>query len=380
MRTTLLILTAVAAGCLSAGAIAGEHDYYRHLRYPKELVPGVGRDKVEQEGGPDAVGYQRRTVEWWPRQGQDIVDIPEGVPLRTWTRNKGQVDKEAQAGVYRNWTASDPETFKAHLLGFRSFGTSASDSDRSKALIPAAVLRMENGEQRAVLDYAPVSRMLWPEDHAFIQEIWEKEYPTLRAKVSQHDCPVAGRPPGGIAGEAPLKHWTDGSPKIPHIEPADGQAKYPRWGWRGDTLVFETPHFHLMARPEVWGKPANWIRPDNVQAQDRYRTHVMEFLENFWTYMEAAGASMPYWRRPGPNCKYLIQIYQSRCAGGWGHCGIGDCNTVAFSHEFFHGQPLGGWGAEAETMCNAGQHTGHPGELQMFNGNFRYPWRNVFYM
>ncbi len=28
-------------------------------------------------------------------------------------------------------------------------------------------------------------------------------------------------------------------------------------------------------------------------------------------------------------------------------------------------------------MCNAGQHTAMPGELQMFSGNFRHPWRNV---
>jgi hypothetical protein len=177
-----------------------------------------------------------------------------------------------------------------------------------------------------------------------------------------------------------LQHWTEGSPKLNPIEPREGKAKYPRWGWRGDTLIFETAHFHLMARPEVWGKPATWIRPNDIEVQNRYRTHIMEYLENFWTCVEAAGASMPYWRRPGENYKYIIHIHQARCAGGWGHCGIGDCNPVAFGHEFFHGQPLGGWGAEAETMCNAGQHTAVPGELQMFNGNFRYPWRNVFHM
>ena len=33
------------------------------------------------------------------RQGQDIVDIPEGAPLRTWTRNKGQLDREALAAT-----------------------------------------------------------------------------------------------------------------------------------------------------------------------------------------------------------------------------------------------------------------------------------------
>ena len=90
---TKLILAAIVAGCVCASTIAEEHDYYKYLRYPKELLPDVGRDKVEQEGDADAPGYNRRTVQWWPRKGQDVVDIPEGVPLRTWTRNKGQQDK-----------------------------------------------------------------------------------------------------------------------------------------------------------------------------------------------------------------------------------------------------------------------------------------------
>ncbi|MHC4507240.1 MAG: hypothetical protein ACYTFI_28540, partial [Planctomycetota bacterium] len=37
-----------------------------------------------------------------------------------------------------------------------------------------------------------------------------------------------------------------------------------------------------------------------------------------------------------------------------------------------HGQPLGGFGWDVESMCNAGQHTAHPGELQMFDGNFPF--------
>ena len=54
---------------------------------------------------------------------------------------------------------------------------------------------------------------------------------------------------------------------------------------------------------------------------------------------------------------------------------------MILGHEFFHGQPFGRWdGLFIETMCNSGQHTAFPGELQMFNGNFRYPWRNVNYM
>jgi len=85
MRTKLILMTTF--GCLLCiGAIAEELNFYKHLRYPSKLVPGVGMDKVEQEGGHDAVGYKRRTVKWWPRKGQDIIDIPEGAPLRVWTR------------------------------------------------------------------------------------------------------------------------------------------------------------------------------------------------------------------------------------------------------------------------------------------------------
>ena len=121
--------------CVCASALATEHDYYANLRYPKELVPGVGRNQVQQAGG-----YQRRTVQWWPRQGQDIVDIPAGAPLRTWTRNKGQTDKEALAGASRNWTTSDGETFKAHLIGFRGFGIDTPDPRfNGYKLTPAAV-------------------------------------------------------------------------------------------------------------------------------------------------------------------------------------------------------------------------------------------------
>ena len=90
MGTTLFI-TAALAGWVWPNAVAEEIDYSGRLRYPKGLVPGIGLNQVEQEGGPAAVGYKRRTVQWWPRRGQDIVDIPEGAPLRTWTRNNDVV-------------------------------------------------------------------------------------------------------------------------------------------------------------------------------------------------------------------------------------------------------------------------------------------------
>ena len=70
-----------------ATAAAAEHDFYEHLRCPRKLKPGVGLDKIEQEGGPDAAGYERRTVQWWPRKGQDFIEVPEGAvaaPVTAW--------------------------------------------------------------------------------------------------------------------------------------------------------------------------------------------------------------------------------------------------------------------------------------------------------
>ena len=364
--TKLNYVACLALFVLAGGAAAEEYDFYKYLRYPKGLVPGVGRNKVAQDGGPSAVGYKRRTVQWWPRKGQDIVDIPAGAPLRTWTRNKGQKDKEALAGVARNWTASDPETFKAHLIAFRGFGTSSADTPA----IPAAVLRLENGRQRAVIDFAPVSRMISREDRDFIHKVWEEVYPKLYAKISKEERPVGT--------DLPLKHWKALPVRFNAMEPwKDANAKYPLWGEKNDRIIFETRNFHLTAATKGGGRPPAWVRPNDIEGQDRFRRDIFEYIENFWTYVEAAGHSMPYWHRPGPNRKYHIIVTPGGSGVGDYHCGIGNANTVALAHEFFHSQPLGGWRSFHYIMGNAGQHTGHPGELQMFTGNFRYPWRYI---
>ena len=56
---------------------AGDCEQYR-MPDPSAALP----DKGTQEGGPDTLKYQRRTVVWLPREGQDIVKIPDGVKLR----------------------------------------------------------------------------------------------------------------------------------------------------------------------------------------------------------------------------------------------------------------------------------------------------------
>jgi hypothetical protein len=90
-----LILTAVAAGCVCASAIAAEHDYYKYLRYPKGLVPGVGLDKVE--AGFDSVLAELREKGITDDELEALKEIAEQLLARTGT----QLDDAVQDGSFQ---------------------------------------------------------------------------------------------------------------------------------------------------------------------------------------------------------------------------------------------------------------------------------------
>ncbi|NQT37519.1 MAG: hypothetical protein HQ581_08525, partial [Planctomycetes bacterium] len=357
-----LISVVLALMCLSVepGLVgkAEEFDFYKNLRYPAAVRPDVGRDRVEQEGGPDAVGYRRRTVRWWPRKGQDVIDVPSGAPLRTWTRNKGQQDPEALAGLCRNWTESDPETFQAHLVGFRGFAVPTPNPTFSDdVLIPAAILRLENGEQRAVVHHSPFSRMLSPEDHDFILKKWQEAWPKLKAPLSQEQY---------VTNPRDLKTFPPDNPGY---------------------LVLESDHWRFQAGSTTWVDDYYLLCPEEPEKQARYRRGTLEFAENLWSYVEASGARMPFWREHGPKYKFAVttgpsikngwQRIDPGNGGGYGCCTVYWCGggprSVKLSHEFGHS------GFHGENGCNALIHTLIPGEMQMFSHNFCYPWRNVMF-
>jgi len=354
-RTLTVLLVTLSYAC---GAKAEEYDFYRNLRYPPKLVPGVGLDEVEQEGGPDATGYKRRTVKWWPRKGQDVIDVPEGAPLRTWTRNKGRHDKEALAGLCRNWTESDPQTFRAHLVGFRGFGVPTPNPVFSdEVLAPAAVLRLENGEQRAVVHYTPFSLMLSPEDHDFIFNTWQAAWPKLQASLSREQYVT--------------------NPRDLDLFPADSPG----------CMVIESEHWRFQTGSKTWADEYYLLCPHQPDKQARFRRGTLEFAEGLWAYVEAAGARMPFWREFGPKYKFAvttgpgikngIEYLDPGNGGGYGCCTVYWCGggprNVKLSHEFGHS------GYHGENGCNALIHTLIPGELQMFSHNFCYPWRNVMF-
>ncbi len=358
MRSVRFVTAVLAAALFTVDTAAEEIDYYENLRFYPELRPDVGRDQVDQDGGPDATGYRRRTVRWWPRKGQDIVDVPEGTPLRTWTRNKGQHDKEALAGLCRNWTESDPETFEAHLVGFRGFGVPTPNPTFSdEVMIPAAILRLEDGRQKAVVHFEPLSKMLCAEDHAFILKTWKAAWPKVQASVS--DAPYITNPRDTAS--------------FPDDDPG--------------CLVIESPHWRFQTGSTTWVDDFYLISPDEPEKQARYRQGTLEFAESLWTYVEAAGARMPFWREHGPDYKFCAttgpgarrgwERFDPGNGGGYGCCTLYWCGggprNVKLSHEFFHS------GYHGENGCNAGQHMLIPGELPMFSHNFCYPWRNVMF-
>ena len=356
MKFKWMLTILIAASLCASGASADDYDFYKNIRFHPKLVPGVGLNTVEQAGGADATGYQRRTVKWWPRKGQDIVDIPKGAPLRTWTRNKGQEDKEALAGLARNWTQSDPDTFKAHLVGLRGFAVPTPNPVwGDEVMVPAAVLRLEDGSQRAMVHYKPLSMMLSAEDHKFLFETWKKAWGKLEAAISPEEYVVnVGR---------------------------DGAYDNP------GHFVLESKHWRFQTGSKTWFDTFYMLCPQEPDKQARFRKGTLEFAENLWTYVESAGARMPFWREEGPDYKFTVTTGPAIVdgwkridpgnGGGYGCCTLYWCGggprNVKLSHEFFHS------GYHGEVGCNAGIHMLIPGELLTFSHNLCYPWRNVMF-
>jgi len=292
------MLTALIATCLYACcATAREVDFYKNLRYPAGLVPGVGRDKVEQEGGADAAGYRRRTVTWWPRKGQDVIDVPHGAPLRTWTRNKGREDPEALAGLCRNWTTSDSPTFKAHLV---------------------------------------------------VLKTWRAAWPKLQASISQEEHIVQARDEANFPSDSPgsfvleSKHWRfqtgsktwfDTFYLLCPQEP-DKQARY-----RKGTLEFAE---NLWTYVETSGAVMPWWREHGPRY--KYCVTTGPGIKNGWERLDPGngggyGCCTLYWCGGGPrNVKLSHEFFHARYHGENG-CNAGIHMLIPgelqmFSHNF----------------------------------------------
>ena len=128
--TTTRVTPSLAAWVLAAGiGLAADYEFYAGSQYPgKALRPGVELRKVVEPGGKPQE-YARRSVEWWPRQGVDLIAVKAGMPHRTWT------------------FAKDGTTLDAHLVGFRGMGNTVTERE-GEGDEPPVVLRLADGRKR----------------------------------------------------------------------------------------------------------------------------------------------------------------------------------------------------------------------------------------
>ena len=347
MRNTSAF-SAMICFLLAAGFVsAGEYEFYKGSQYPgKDLRPGVGVNKVVDPGGGPKE-YARRTVEWWPRQGQDIVEVVDGMPLRTWTFKDSAADN----------IFAENGTIKAHLIGFRGVGSAISNPfAKDSASEPAVVLRLADGRKRMFSPGTFVQK-----DKDFILDLFGKEMKRIRANSVKLDYKV--RP--GFSSE------------------------YPNIAKPGEpgTIQFETEHM-------VWGSGSQsgepeepWIHEANLAKGKSYREVVMDWSENMWSLYEYSGNLMWGWHNHTPE-KYWITVPGTKrdgfeviggyAGGGGGGCGIKGASTWLLGHEWGHGIPIGGDIKVGGGECGSDNCLVFSYPVPLGNHQTRRPARNVF--
>jgi len=165
---TQLLLSATFVVWFATTALAADYDFYAGVRYPgAKLRNDVQRYKVDQAGSGDRTAYEHRQVHWWPRKGVDVVEVKQGMPLRTWTPRRG-----------------DREPFEAHLVGFRGIGNTMSSKfgggGDGGPWEPGVVLRLPDERKRCF-----VKGSFGDDDKKFIMDLYVKEMNRIRAGIDK---------------------------------------------------------------------------------------------------------------------------------------------------------------------------------------------------
>jgi len=327
-----MVLLFLAAGFVSAA----EYEFYKGCQYPgKGLRPGVGVSKVVDPGGGPKE-YARRTVQWWPRKGHDVIEVVDGMPKRTWTCRAA------------DHMFSEYGKIEAHLAGFRGVGV----SPRTE---PCVVLRFADGRKRMFPGGSFVDT-----DRDFIMKTFEGEMNRIRKNSA------------GIK----YKLRDDINKSYPNI------AKPGQPG----TMQVESEHIVWASGSQSGDGNDPWIREKNLAEGKRYRDEVMKWSENMWSLYEYSGNLMCGWDRKEQH-KYLITVPGTKrdgfkyiggyAGGGYGGCGIKGASKWLLAHEWGHGLRIntsyvGGGEAGADT-CATFSFPGPRGNHQT-----RRPERNVF--
>ncbi|MFC1600849.1 DUF6055 domain-containing protein [Candidatus Sumerlaeota bacterium] len=365
-----------AGGPSAAGppaAAGADYDYFRNIQYPGERRPDVGSDKITQEGGADAArAYNKRVVEWWPKQGVDVVDKPAGAIERVWTIRADANEPLISSPLYRNWWPEEfrgKKQFKATLLGFRGLGNNLmllEDSKifqfmRGKFWTPAVVLRLEDGRKRCF-----TRGSFSDADQQFLIELYDKEMARIRKTLWQPE---------------------------PEFQP-NTLAEWDINGKPYTVGTFLTSGKHMVAaggsEPPDDGTPSPWLSEENKQQAAKYRQATIQVYEDWWAYNEYAGHLMPYWEKE-KQYKYCVVVGGTKVngmevlgrgnGGGYGNCSTGNGNWHGLFHEWGHGSTCGGMImlGGGETVCDAHQTMGDPTVTGKVIQQVVRPWKNLYW-
>lgn len=357
MKRIPLVLAAVA---VLATAASG-YDFFARARYPGPVrVAGVDLYKVEQQGGAHAEGYQRRVVNWWPRRGVDLIEVEEGMPLRTWTFRQRN-DVQADRGWLTRQLASDqPLKLKAHLVGFRGIGNRyAPSGEEGDYVCPAAVLRLEDGRKRCF-----VRGTFIEEDEKYLLALYLKEMNRIRSTLKKVKYEI--------------------NPSLHANWPDNAKPGEP------GTMQVVGEHFMFVSGSQCPpGEPDNpWVGSASPEKARRFREGSVACAEDWWAYNEYIGNLMPYWDR-NEKYKYCVTVVGTYrdgykwlpgyAGGGYGACEIknalGGPWSFGLFHEWCHGHAAGGWYlGGGEIQCDTGQTIADPSMLN-FSNNIARPWR-----
>ena len=343
---TKMILTAAVVGWVCAAA-AENYDFYDGMRYPgAKLRPDVDLYKVKQAGESDPKAYERREVVWWPRKGVDIIEVNNGMPLRTWTRRSGE-----------------PKQFEAHLVGLRGMGNTMSSKYGGRdggPIEPGVVLRLPDGRKRCF-----PRGSFGDEDKKYIMDLYLKEMKRIKAGMDK--TKFVKRPDADVA-------WPD------NAKPGEP-----------GTMQVECEHFIWLSGSQAGSDGDPWVNEKEPDAAQWFRNGSIECAEYWWALNEYAGHLMPYWDRK-EKWKYQITVPGTKrdgykvipgyAGGGYGGCGIKGAGGGPWAgtlwHEWGHGAlpnsiRMGGGEAQADMhQCLA-----DPSTIKG-NHHVKVPWRNVF--
>lgn len=329
---------------------AQPYDFYDLCRYPEggKLKPGIDLYKPVQAGSSEATAYDRRTVEWWPRKGVDIIEVKEGMIEREWTR------REKRPGL--------PATFKAHLIAFRGMGNTMSSKYRGEGgpIEPAVVLRLADGRKRCFPKGSFAAA-----DKQFIMDLYVREMARIKA----------------------------GLDKTPRVKSHASADKFPDNAKPGEpgTMQVKSEHFIWLSGSQAGSEGDPWINAKEPEKAAWFRQGSIECAEYWWALNEYVGHLMPFWDHE-EQLKYAItvpgtkrdgfQVIPGFAGGGYGACAIkgagGGPWAEALFHEWGHGAVSNGWMiGGGEGQADAHQCFAEPGMLKG-NHHIKTPWRNFF--